>query len=108
MKTVMLYSLDADGQPVPETDAVQWAEKFEKQNRTLKTDVRKEGPDEIITVSTRFLGVDHNYTFGGPPLLWETRIFGGKNHSYAQRYSSRLDALAGHEDVVKVVERKVS
>jgi hypothetical protein len=42
-----------------------------------------------------FLGVDHAH-LGGPPVLWETMIFGFENDEYQERYTSKADALAGH------------
>ena len=35
------------------------------------------GEAEPIHVSTVWLGIDHAYTEGGPPVIFETMIFGG-------------------------------
>lgn len=43
-----------------------------------------------------FLGLDHNWAQSGPPVLWETMIFGGPHHDYQERYSSLDGAVAGH------------
>lgn len=55
-------------------------------------------------VSTVFLGLDHS--FGrGPPLLWETMIFGpGEPDGDCWRYSTRLDAELGHVAAVTALK----
>lgn len=53
----------------------------------------------IVDVSTIFLVLDHNY-FGGPPVLWETMVFGGPIDRHQWRYASREDAVRGHEETV--------
>lgn len=47
-----------------------------------------------ITISTVFLGLDHNVD--GTPILWETMIF-GLNEEYQERYTSYDDAVKGHQ-----------
>lgn len=99
------YILDDDGEPVPadmSTDAglLEWAEWFSGTKRIL---ARTETP-EGVTVSTVFLGLDHSY-MGGPPVLWETKIFGGEHDGYTDRYTSRLEAFAGHERAAKLVTK---
>jgi hypothetical protein len=56
-----------------------------------------------ITVSTVFLGIDHNWSGEGPPVLWETMIFGMEDEP-CWRYSSEKEALEGHEQAVLVAE----
>jgi hypothetical protein len=51
-------------------------------------------------VSTVFLGIDHNFTGEGPPVLYETTVFGGPEDDYQERYTSRELAEAGHRAVV--------
>ena len=48
-----------------------------------------------VVVSTVFLGIDHCMT-GGPPVLFETMIFGGVHADYQERYTTYADALEGH------------
>ena len=66
------YILDADGNPRPEPDVIKWATWFEKGNRIVKQDQIGE-----VWVSTVFLGLDHDFTGKGPPILWETMTFRG-------------------------------
>ena len=55
-------------------------------------------------VSTVFLGLDHQ--FGkGPPILWETMVFGGKhNHDQDRCSGSREQAEAMHQKMVNKVK----
>lgn len=59
------------------------------------------GDDERdgIRVSTAFLGLDHQFG-SGPPLLWETMVFGLEDDEPCERYSSYEDAVAGHQRYV--------
>lgn len=87
------YILDAEGEPVVEPDLFAWARWLETaENRVLK--------QEWIwgcRVSTVFLGLDHNLSPGGLPVLWETMVFGGPLDGAMDRYCRREDALTGHE-----------
>lgn len=102
-----MWMLDADGTPVPCSDAVAWAQWFERatkdRSRIVAAD-RDEGPDGGgILVSTVFLGIDHRFGGGGPPILWESLVFGGPLDQTMRRYSSRDAALAGHQSLCKDV-----
>lgn len=48
-----------------------------------------------------FLGLDHRHFGKGPPLLYETMVFGGEADGECARYSTRTEALAGHGRMVK-------
>ncbi len=50
-------------------------------------------------ISTVFLGMDHSWG-GGPPLLFETLVFGGPLDDEMERYSTWEQAEAGHEAMV--------
>jgi hypothetical protein len=52
-----------------------------------------------VTVSTVFLALDHSFG-DGPPVLWETMVFGGPADMDQQRYTSREAAEAGHVEAV--------
>jgi len=89
-----------DGVPVPEPDLMTFATWFETANRTLEqTTVSDEPP---IVVSTVFLGIDHS--FGeGPPVLWETMVFGGSLDCAQQRATTAEDARLVHAAMVAQV-----
>jgi hypothetical protein len=110
------YILDEQGEPVIERDLFKWGEWLEE---AVTTGSRHLAEDTIgpYRVSTVFLGLDHAYG-NGPPVLWETIIFGteeemeiipGKKRRYRKtvdqfRYTSKAEALAGHARAVKLAE----
>ena len=59
-------------------------------------------------VSTVFLGTDYRHLGDGPPILWETMIFGGAHDLRITRYTSKLAALQGHARIVGALERERS
>ena len=92
----MHYILE-DGRPV-EAELLVWAKWFEEGERTV-------AKDEIgkVLVSTVFLGLDHSFG-SGPPVLWETMIFGGEHSDYQERYTSGDAAIEGHRRAVELVK----
>jgi len=51
-------------------------------------------------VSTVFIGLDHRFTGDGPPLVFETMVFGGPFDQEQERYSTWDEAVAGHARMV--------
>lgn len=93
----MLY-IEVDGVPVQEESAAVW-EDFRKGDKGIvdRTDV------DGLLVSTVFLGIDHNFSGTGPPLVYETMVFGNASSFdewEVHRYCTRAEALAGHNKVV--------
>jgi hypothetical protein len=87
--------------------AVRWARWFEKSRRVAFADLG------YCTVSTVFLGIDHNF-YGGPPLLFETLVFANpmpgdgfpdEIDGRMRRYSTWDEAEAGHDAMVAEVRR---
>jgi hypothetical protein len=73
------------------------------QNRCVAIDELDDG----VKVSTVFLGMDFNH-LGGPPVLWETMIFGlGGEFDYQKRYTSLEDALNGHQRALTYARDKL-
>lgn len=91
---------DRDGQP---TDHDDWARAFEDQAG------RQIGRDQVgdALVSTVWLGLNHNRAVG-PPLIFETLIFGGPSDGDMWRYSTEEEALEGHRQAVAFLAEKVS
>lgn len=100
-----LYILDASGKPVPEPDLDKWAtwcEMFEH---------RRVANENIggVCISTVFLGLDHNHSRQGPPILWETMAFGGHLDQAQMRCAgSREQAEAMHREMVEQVKLRLS
>lgn len=90
-----LYVLDAAGEPVREPDVIRWAKRFESGERRVALAELPGG----VRVSTVFLGIDHNFSGGGPPLLYETMVFGGPHAFWQDRHASRVAALDAHARV---------
>jgi hypothetical protein len=57
-----------------------------------------------VGVSTVFLGSDRRLSGDGPPLLFETTVFGGPLDLYTNRYSTWEEAEAGHKEIVEYVK----
>lgn len=49
-----------------------------------------------VTVSTVWLGLDHSFV-SGPPVIFETMLFGGAQDGECERYSTEAEAIAGHQ-----------
>ena len=63
-----------------------------------------------VEVSTVWLGLDHNFGFSGPPLIFETMIFGGGDDLDGRcwRWPNRHAALAGHDQAVELARDAVA
>ena len=120
------YILDDEGEPVPVDDVLSWASWFETSDRVVwQSVITRDGRVVDVGrnarelrarrlfprpfVSTVFLSIDHDFTFGEDcgraPVLWETMIFGGPLDDTQWRYRSRLDAVRGHALACELVRR---
>ena len=92
-----------EGHAIKETDLMTWAEWFEHADRRVALD--KVG---TVRVSTVFLGIDHNFGLGGPPLLFETMVFPHKGwtESAVDRYATWAEAEAGHAAMLKHMQEQ--
>lgn len=82
-----------------QVDLFTWAIWFEKTDRI----VRQEWVGDI-RISTVFMGIDHNWSDKGPPILWETMAFSNRKnmHLYRNRCAGSWEqAEAMHEVVVR-------
>ena len=84
--------------PVICENLIEWAKWFEKSDRKVaKTKIKD------VTISTVFLGINHN--FGeGKPILFETMIFGGGLDGEMDRYSTWEEAEEGHKRWIKKIK----
>lgn len=103
-----LYILDGHT-PVPEDDLNKWGEWFGKTNRTVRNGVLEVslGNKKIgqIRISTVFLGVDHSFSGKGPPVLFETMVFGGEHDQEMDRCSTWEAAEKMHEKMIERVKK---
>lgn len=59
--------------------------------------------NEALMISTVFLGLDHNFYGRGPPLLFETMVFGGEHDGDQWRCATWTEAEADHRRAVALV-----
>jgi hypothetical protein len=127
---VDFYILDDNDNPVEELDDLKWLEwraRYESsiavtfiarvggnvEARRIEDDERVSGnpeflsvtdeidkPRPLVAVSTIFLGLNHRYFGDGPPLLFETMVFGGELDKELERYETKAQALVGHDEMV--------
>ena len=94
---IHFYILDGHT-PILVADGLTWGRWFETADRHVAwTQVGD------VHVSTIFLGLDHNYGWEGPPLLYETLVFGGALADAQARYATWEDAEHGHAAIVAAV-----
>lgn len=87
----MTYYYDRNGDPMSMLD---WTRRFE--DNTYKRVAFDQVGD--IDISTVWLGLDHNFSGTGSPLIFETIVFGGPPDvdNETQRYATEAEARAGH------------
>lgn len=98
-KTTVRYAILNEDKNVVVVDYAQWADWIRSDedfaNRTLKKTMI-----EGIRVSTMFIGVSFDHFKRVPDRLWfETMIVGGSDEGYQKRYSTKEEALIGHEKI---------
>ena len=91
------YILTDDHKTTP-VDALEWDKYFETSDRRVALDNVGD-----VRISTVFLGLDHSFGYG-PPLLFETLVFGGELDKEMERYTTWDEAVKGHKVMVKRVE----
>jgi hypothetical protein len=60
-----------------------------------------------VEISTVWLGIDHGMWGDGPPIIFETMVFGGEHDRWCQRYATAEQAQAGHDEAVRMVRGEV-
>lgn len=92
------YVLDGK-EPVPCRDVLEWA-KHPNHHMVVQQTRIPDWKGVDIVVSTVFLGIDHNF-FAGPPILFETMVFGGPCDGDMERYTTWDEAETGHAAMVE-------
>jgi hypothetical protein len=83
-----------DREPV-EVDFMTWAVWFETADRHVRDSFQGD-----VRVSTVFIGLDHNWSDHGPPILFETMAFVGHEDVGQERYATWAEAETGHANMV--------
>lgn len=90
-----------DKEPVPVDDVLEWAKWLETADSKRQVDFTVIDTGE--EVSTVFIGLDYRFLGDGPPLLFQTMVFGGDFDGEQWRYSTWDEAEAGHKRMVAMV-----
>ncbi|MFQ5591315.1 MAG: hypothetical protein ACE5FM_00025 [Methyloligellaceae bacterium] len=96
------YILENDV-PVLQPDVIKWRTWCEEQKASGRNWWRV--ASDVVgasTISTVFLGIDHQFG-DGPPILYETMVFGGPCNEECRRYHTKEEALIGHAAMLAVV-----
>ena len=88
-----------EGETPKPVDMMTWAKWFETADRVIASDrIGK------ISISTIFLGLNHNFRENQSPLIFETMVFGGDFDGEMLRYSTFADAESGHLQILEKVK----
>lgn len=90
----------------------QWMQLMETGDRHVDETFMTVG-GQRVWVSTVLLGLDHNFMYGGPPIIFETMVFFAKRDpdglfsdlGYQVRYATYAQAKAGHKRAVRWARR---
>jgi len=100
---------DRQGQPIEMMD---WARKMEDHEYKVVAQHWVRG----WMISTVWLGIDHGFGRGGPPVIFETMIFppgdesgedGALSEEYQDRYATETAAQAGHDQAIAWLSEKI-
>lgn len=111
------YVLNAKHEPEEITDVLEWARRFESEDRRV-------GEHWVgsYRVSTVFLGIDHSFGFSEGPVLFETMVFDTSKPKKVKiadveftaypdldqrRYRTWDEAVHGHFEVINELSKKV-
>lgn len=98
MRRARYYTLIGH-EPLAWDDALEWAQAFEMMTDSQRVVAQDHVGD--VLVSTVFLGLDHSFGDGWPPLLFETMVF--DESGYQHRYSTWEQAETGHAAILAEV-----
>ena len=72
--------------------------------KTSVVETPSSSDSQAVEVSTVWLGINHNWTGSGRPIIFETMVFGGPIDQEMWRYATEQEAVAGHREVVRLVQ----
>lgn len=85
-----------DGQPITMSE---WSRLCDNDERRVDSTVLPGG----VWVSTVLLGIDHNFSGIGPPIIFETMVFESQDkldELDLERYATKQEAEDGHQRMV--------
>ena len=90
---------DLDGEPI---SVLEWEVLFEdfEGRQIAYTDVGE------VRISTVWFGINYRFEDEGAPLIFESMVFGGEFDQTCDRYPNRHAALAGHDQLVTMVQSR--
>ena len=103
---------DINGKPM---EMMAWAKAQTPEGKRVAEDTIEAG-GRRYWVSTVWMGLDHNFSQTGPPLIFETMVFnadtikkkpmegGDWSDLMMDRYATKAEALAGHADMCARVQ----
>lgn len=94
-----MHCYDKDGEPI---SVDRWGELAWRSSGEL-TEYARIGLDNVgaVRVSTVWLGLDHNWSGDGGPLIFETMLFGyDEEDAPMTRYHTEREARCGHARVL--------
>lgn len=94
-----------DGKPLSHADGGRLLADIE--SRLVAEDVVRDGV-ELALVTTLFTVTDHGTMEGGPPVLWETAVFGGPMDHYVEHYATSEEAERRHAEIVQKIRRMMA
>lgn len=114
-KTVLagrLYTWDGQDQVLPEPDLKRWDRSLSEERRRVAWQVVPGHDRPLTVVSTVFLGVDHNFSGTGEPILFETIAFRWQGDDLRsvgieRRYVTARAAREGHAAICRNVAARV-
>lgn len=98
---------DRDGTRISLWDYVQLVDKSDREYKRVArtTIVEAADPSKSLEISTVWLGLDHSMFSDGPPLIFETMVFGqGSSLDLdCERYATEDAARRGHDEMLLLV-----
>lgn len=98
MSNCRWYILDENNNPV-QAETLVAARWFEDNANSAKRVVACTDVEPGVSLSTVFLALDHSFV-PGKVLLYESLWFGGEFDGQMRRYSTREEALEGHNEML--------
>jgi hypothetical protein len=104
----LYYVLNEHGEAVPTHDIARASRQLtDREGRKIAETVLIDVDGAEIVVSTVFLVIDHNYTPGADPLLFETMVFGGRFDQCQDRVHTAVAAQTMHETMVYMIQADI-